>query len=41
MIYTSYFANVKNLSDNLYPIAICGRSPNGWAYPEYKRLAPK
>lgn len=41
MIYTSYFANVKNLPDNLYPIAICGRSPEGWVYPEYKRLAPK
>lgn len=41
MIYTSYFANVKNLPDDLYPIAICGRSPEGWNGPEYKRLAPK
>lgn len=41
MIYTSYFANVKNLPANIYPIAICGKSPNDWKFPQYKRLAPK
>lgn len=41
MIYTSYFANVKNLPCTLQPIAICGKSPVEWHYPEYKRLAPK
>ena len=41
MIYTSYFANVKNLPSTLQPIAICGKSPVEWRYPEYKRLAPK
>lgn len=33
MIYTSYFANVKNLPANIYPIAICGKSPNDWKFP--------
>ncbi len=41
MIYTSYFANVKNLPSNIVPIAICGRSPDGWTGYEHKRLAPK
>lgn len=39
-VYTSYFANVKNLPDNLYPIAISLYPPRGWSYPVYKRLAP-
>jgi len=41
MIYTSYFANIKNLTPNIIPIAICGKSPNGWNGLEYKKLAPK
>lgn len=39
-IFTSYFANVKNLPDDILPIAICGKSIKGWSYPEYKSLAP-
>lgn len=41
MIYTSYFANVKYLPQNLWPISIAGRAPDGWLGAEYKRLAPK
>lgn len=41
VIYTTYFANVKNLPSNIIPIAICGRSPEWWNGLEYKRLAPK
>lgn len=40
-IYTTYFANVKHLPENMVPIAICGRSPTSWRGLEYKRLAPK
>ena len=41
MIYTSYFANIKNLPPNIVPVAICGKSPKGWKGLEYKKLAPK
>lgn len=41
MIYTSYFANIKNLPDNCTPVAICGRSPETYKGVEYKKLAPK
>lgn len=41
IIYTTYFANVKNLPSNIVPIAICGRPPDSWKGLEYKRLAPK
>lgn len=40
-IYTSYFASVKKLPENLCPISISGKAPNGWAGLEYKKLAPK
>lgn len=41
MIYTSYFANLKNIPDNIIPIAICAKSPEDYHGLEYKRLAPK
>lgn len=41
MIYTSYFANIKNLKENYIPIAICGKSPEDYKGLEYKKLAPK
>ena len=28
-IYTSYFAQLKKLSENIIPIAICGKEPIG------------
>ena len=41
MIYTSYFANVKNLPSGIIPIAICGGVPEWWCELQYKKLAPK
>lgn len=41
MIYTTYFANVKNLPSNIIPISIAGKAPEGWNGLEYKKLAPK
>jgi len=40
-IYTTYFANVRNLPDKVVPIAICGKPIFNWTYPAYKKLAPK
>lgn len=42
MIYTTYFANLKKLDHMIScPIAICGKSPDGYKGLEYKKLAPK
>ena len=41
MIYTSYFANIKNLPENIIPISICGKAPAGYTGLQYKKLAPK
>lgn len=41
MIYTTYFANVKNLPDNIIPISICGKAPEWWKGLEYRKLGPK
>lgn len=42
MIYTTYFANLKKLDHyTSCPIAICGKSPDGYKGLEYKKLAPK
>ena len=40
-IYTSYFANLKNLPDNICPISICGKAPDWYDGIQYKKLAPK
>ena len=39
-IYTSYFANLKNLPDNVCPISICGKAPDWYKGLQYKKLAP-
>ena len=39
-IYTSYFARIKKLPADIIPIAICGKSPDGYKGQEYKQLAP-
>ena len=39
-IYTTYFANLKNLYSDIVPISICGRAPDGWTGLQYKKLAP-
>ena len=40
MIYTTYFANARNLPANIEPISIAARPPRGWSGKEYKQLAP-
>lgn len=41
MIYTTYFAKLKKLPENVKPIAICAKPPNGYTGPIYRALAPK
>ena len=41
MIYTSYFARLKSLPDNIIPISICGKAPSWYKGLQYKKLAPK
>lgn len=41
MIYTSYFAKLKSLPDNIIPISICGKAPDWYNGLQYKKLAPK
>ena len=41
MLYTSYFAQLKNLPKDIVPISICGRAPDWYDGLQYKQLAPK
>lgn len=41
MIYTTYFAKLKSLPQNVMPISICGKAPNWYDGLQYKKLAPK
>ncbi|RHI25702.1 hypothetical protein DW172_03195 [Agathobacter rectalis] len=41
MIYTSYFAKLKSLPDNIVPISICGKAPDWYTGLQYKKLAPR
>ena len=41
MIYTTYFAKLKKLPENIIPIAICAKPPIGYNGPVYRTLAPK
>lgn len=41
MIYTSYFAQIKNFPKNIIPIAICGGLPQWYSGLWYKKPAPK
>ena len=41
MIYTTYFAKLKKLPENIIPIAICAAPPKGYTGPIYRPLAPK
>lgn len=42
MIYTSYFAKIKELEkSNIIPISICGKAPDWYKGLQYKKLAPK
>lgn len=40
MLYTSYFANIKKLPNNIIPISISLKSPKWYKGFEYKKLAP-
>lgn len=40
MLYTSYFAKLKQLPKTIVPIAICGKSPDWYDGLQYKKLAP-
>ena len=39
-IYTSYFGNLKNIPPNIFPVAICARSPSWFTGLNVKFLAP-
>ena len=41
MIYTSYFAKLKSLPNNVIPISICGKAPDWYKGLQYKKLAPR
>lgn len=41
MIFTSYFAKLKSLPDNIIPISICGKAPDWYKGLQYKKLSPK
>ena len=41
MIYTTYFAQLKNLPENIIPISICSKAPDWYNGLQYKKLAPK
>ena len=41
MIYTSYFAKLKSLPDNIIPVSICGKAPDWYKGLQYRKLAPK
>lgn len=42
MIYTSYFAKLKELENhNIIPISICAKAPDWYKGLQYKQLAPK
>ena len=41
MIYTSYFGKLKTLPNNIIPISICAKAPDGYNGLQYKKVAPK
>lgn len=41
MIYTTYFAQLRNLPKNIIPVSICGKAPEWYDGIQYKKLAPK
>ena len=41
MIYTSYFAQMRNFPENYIPVAICGGLPNWYKGRWYRKPAPK
>lgn len=40
MLYTTYFAQLKYLPENIYPVSICGKAPSWYKGKQYRVLAP-
>lgn len=40
-IYTSYFAKMKKIPENIVKISICGKVPEWYDGIQYKKVAPK
>lgn len=40
MVYTTYFAQIRQLPPNVIPISICAKAPTGYTGIQYKKLAP-
>lgn len=41
MLYTTYFAKLRSLPENVIPISICAKAPKWYTGIQYKKLAPK
>lgn len=41
MIYTSYYAKLNKIPENIVPVSIAGKAPDFYKGLEYKKLAPK
>lgn len=41
MLYTTYFAKLRALPENIIPVSICGKAPSWYAGRQYNKLAPK
>lgn len=41
ILYTTYFAQLRNLPENIIPISICSKAPDWYKGLQYKKLAPK
>lgn len=41
MVYTSYFAVLRKLPEDVIPVSICGKAPSWYQGIQYKKLAPK
>ena len=41
MFYTSYFAKLKKIPENITPISIAGKAPDWYTGIQFKKLAPK
>ena len=41
MIYTSYYAKLNKIPENIVPVSIAGKAPDFYSGLEYKKLAPK
>lgn len=41
MIFTTYFARLKNIPKNVIPVSICAKAPQWYDGLQYKKLAPK